>query len=53
MRASAEKLYSVDQAVPRRAARTRIALTSPILAYTGAAIGSIAVWVGLFKLIFG
>lgn len=53
MRASAEKLYSVAEEVPGRAARTRIALTSPVFAYTGAAIGSVAVWVGLFKLVFG
>jgi hypothetical protein len=59
MRASAEKLYSDfkatrTQAAPRaRVARKRIALTSPLFAFSAAVLGSVAVWVGLFKLILG
>lgn len=55
MRASADKLYSVADVVPNRAAgrRTRIALTSPLFALGGVALGSVAVWAALFKLILG
>lgn len=54
MSASAEDMVQThaDAAVRVLAARPRIALTSPLIAYSVAAAGSIAVWVGLFKLVF-
>ena len=54
MSASAEDMVRTHADAPARAlaARPRIALTSPLIAYSAAAAGSIAVWVGLFKLVF-
>ena len=55
MRASAEKLHIGFKAAPAVVAkrRPRIALTSPLIAFGAAALGSVAVWVGVFKLILG
>jgi hypothetical protein len=55
MRALAGKLYSDGKVAHAPAARrrTRIALTSPLFAFGGAALGSVAVWIGVFKLILG
>lgn len=55
MRATAEKLYSGVKAAraPSAPRRTRVALTSPLFAFSAAALGSVAVWVGVFKLILG
>ncbi|QTC91290.1 hypothetical protein [Brevundimonas goettingensis] len=55
MRASAEKLHIGFKAAPAVVAkrRPRIALTSPLIAFSAAVLGSVAVWVGVFKLILG
>jgi hypothetical protein len=55
MRASGEKLFNSVGAVPARSVSrpARISLTSPLFAYAGAAAGSVAVWFGVFKMIFG
>lgn len=55
MRASAEKLYTGFKAAraPSTRRRTRIALTSPLIAFGAAALGSVTVWFGVFKLILG
>jgi hypothetical protein len=55
MRTLSGKLYSAVEAAPKPATsrRSRIALTSPLFAFGGAALGSVAVWVGLFKLLLG
>lgn len=55
MSASAGKLHDAADSASTRAVsgRTRVALTSPLLAYSAAAAGSVAVWIGVFKLIFG
>lgn len=54
MSASAEDMVRAHGDAPARtlAARPRIALTSPLIAYSAAAAASIAVWAGLFKLLF-
>lgn len=55
MRASAEKLHVGFEAAPAVVVkrRPRIALTSPLIAFSAAGLGSVAVWVGVFKLILG
>jgi hypothetical protein len=55
MRASCRKTVQSGSRPPRRprVARTRIALTSPLFAFGAAALGSVAVWIGVFKLILG
>jgi hypothetical protein len=53
MRATTAKLYTDVKTAPSARPRTRIALTSPLFAFGAAAVGSVAVWVGLFKLILG
>ena len=54
MSASADKLYGVADAAPADeiSARSRIAMTSPLIAYSAAAAGSVAAWIVIFKLIF-
>lgn len=55
MSVSDDRLYDAINTTPAGApvGRSRVALTSPLIAYSAAAAGSIAVWFGLFKLIFG
>ena len=55
MNASGDKLYSAtDAASPGElAGSSPIALTSPLIAYSAATVVSIAVWFGIFKLVFG